>query len=211
MHATDRHGRTLFLTQFSILVAIEAIVAFTPLGSLPIGPLVATLAHIPVIIAAISLGTGAGAMMGFIAGLFSFIVWTFMPPNPALAFVFTPFYSFGEFHGNFWSLLISFVPRILIGVFAGLTYRGMEKICKSSAVNMGLAAVAGTLANTILVLGGIYVAFGASYAAANGIAYELLLGAIGTVILTNGILEIVLAILASVAVCTALKKVLHRG
>ena len=87
----------------------------------------------------------------------------------------------------------------------------MEKICKSSAVNMGLAAVAGTLANTILVLGGIYVAFGASYAAANGIAYELLLGAIGTVILTNGILEIVLAILASVAVCTALKKVLHRG
>ena len=211
MHSADRRGRTLFLTQFSILVAIEAIVCFTPLGSLPVGPLVATLAHIPVIIGAISLGTGAGAMLGFIAGLFSFIVWTFMPPNPALAFVFTPFYSFGEFPGNFWSLVICFVPRILIGVFAGLTYRGMEKICKSGAVNMGLAAVTGTLANTIFVLGGIYVVFGASYAAANGIAYELLLGVIGTVILTNGVLEIVLAVLAAIAVCTALKKVLRRG
>lgn len=211
MESSVRRSRTLFLTQFSILIAIEAIVAFTPLGSLPIGPLVATLAHVPVIIAAISLGTGAGTALGFVAGLFSFIVWTFMPPNPALAFVFTPFYSFGEFHGNFWSLIICFVPRILIGTFAGLVYRGMCRVCKADAVNMGLAAVAGTLANTLLVLGGIYVAFGVDYAAANGIAYDLLLGAIGTVIATNGLLEIAVAIVAAIAVCTALKKVLKHG
>lgn len=206
------HKRNILsLVQFSVLVAIEAIVAFTPLGSLPIGPLVATLAHVPVIIAAISLGTGFGSALGFVAGLFSFLVWTFMPPSPVLAFVFTPFYSFGEFQGNFWSLVICFVPRILIGTFAGLVYRGMSRICKADAVNMGLAAVAGTLANTLLVLGGIYVVFGVDYAAANGIAYPLLLGAIGTVIVTNGVLEIVVAVVAAIAVCTALKKVIKHG
>ena len=71
--------------------------------------------------------------------------------------------------------------------------------------------MAGTLANTLLVLGGIYVVFGVEYAAANGVAYELLLGALGVVVATNGVLEIVVAIVAAVAVCTALKKVLKHG
>ena len=60
----------LFLVQFAMLLAIEAVFCFTPLGSLPIGPMVATFAMLPVIVAAILLGTGAGTLMGFFAGLF---------------------------------------------------------------------------------------------------------------------------------------------
>ena len=93
---SKKKPNTLFIAQFAILLALEAIVCFTPLGSIPIGPLVATLAMLPVIVAGILLGTGAGAAMGFAAGLFSFIVWTFMPPNPVTAFVFTPTAA-GEF------------------------------------------------------------------------------------------------------------------
>lgn len=78
---SKKKPNTLFIAQFAILLALEAIVCFTPLGSIPIGPLVATLAMLPVIVAGILLGTGAGAAMGFAAGLFSFIVWTFMPPT----------------------------------------------------------------------------------------------------------------------------------
>jgi uncharacterized membrane protein len=86
-----KKSKVLFLTQFSVLLAIEAVVCFTPLGSLPaIGPIVATLSHIPVIVTAILLGTAAGAGMGFFFGLFSFLVWTFAPPSPVVAFVFTP-------------------------------------------------------------------------------------------------------------------------
>ena len=66
------------MVQFSILLALEVIMCFTPLGSIPIGPMVATLAMIPVILTGILLGVGAGAAMGFCAGLFSFIVWTFI-------------------------------------------------------------------------------------------------------------------------------------
>ena len=68
-------NNTLFIVQFSILLAIEAIFCFTPLGSLPaMGPIVATLMMVPVIITAILLGTKAGTIMGAFAGLFSFIV-----------------------------------------------------------------------------------------------------------------------------------------
>ena len=93
------------MVQFSILLALEVIMCFTPLGSIPIGPMVATLAMIPVILTGILLGVGAGAAMGFFAGLFSFIVWTFISPGPT-AFVFTPFVSIGDIHGNGWSLVL---------------------------------------------------------------------------------------------------------
>ena len=91
--------KTIFLAQFAMLLAIEAIVCFTPLGSLPIGPMVATLGMVPVIITAIILGTPAGTAMGFFTGLFSFLVMTFTPPTP-VAFVFTPFYSIGAVHDH---------------------------------------------------------------------------------------------------------------
>ncbi|MEG1244477.1 MAG: ECF transporter S component, partial [Oscillospiraceae bacterium] len=190
--------KILFLTQFSMLLAIEAIVCFTPLGSLPIGPMVATLSALPVIVTTVILGTKPGMLMGLFFGLFSFIVWTFMPPNPALAFVFTPFYSFGKFNGSFWSIVICFVPRILIGAVTGVCITMLTKLMgeKKSKAKFGaictLSGVLGSLTNTILVLGGIYLFFGKNYATANGMAYELLLGAIGTVILTNGLLEAVL-------------------
>ena len=101
---------TLFLVQFSMLLAIEAIVCFTPLGSLPaVGPIVATLAAVPIVITGVLLGPAAGALMGFFAGTFALLVWTFTPPpqSALIAFVFTPFYSLGEYQGNGWSLVIS--------------------------------------------------------------------------------------------------------
>lgn len=53
-----------------MLLAIEAVVCFTPLGSLPaIGPIVMTLMMIPVALAGILLGAGAGAALGAFAGL----------------------------------------------------------------------------------------------------------------------------------------------
>jgi len=204
-----RNKKTLFITQFAILAAIEAIVCFTPLGSLPIGPIVATLSHIPVILTAIMLGTRAGACMGALFGLFSFIVWSFMPPAPPMAFVFTPVYSTGDFQGNFWSVVICFMPRILIGVVAGLTYKLLAR--SPRVIAYGLSGILGSLVNTVLVLGGIYVFFGRDFAVVNDVAYSLLLGVIGMSILTNGIPEAILGGLTGYAICAPLKKALSRG
>ena len=213
MHLTHRKKKTLFIAQMAMLLAIEAIVCFTPLGSLPIGPLVATLSHIPVIVTAILLGTVPGMIMGFAFGLFSFLVWTFMPASP-LAFVFTPFYSFGEISGNFWSLIICFVPRILIGLVTGLTFKLFQKAFarfeKIQVLSYTLAGILGSLTNTLLVLGGIYAFFGRPYAEVLDVSYDLLLGLIGTSIATNGVLEAVLGGVVAFAVCKPLRKRLAR-
>jgi uncharacterized membrane protein len=146
------------LVQFSILLAIEAIVCFTPLGSIPLAPplIVATLGMIPVIIAGILLGLWAGALMGAFAGLFSFIVWTFMPPS-IMAFVFTPFASVGDVHGNFWSLLICFAPRIGVGVVAACLFKLLRRILnpddtRAWTTYLSGAAAASAIASAVITI-----------------------------------------------------------
>lgn len=198
------------LTQLSILVAIEAILAFVPiLGSIPLGPIVATTAHIPVIIAAVIMGTGAGAFMGFVFGLFSFIVHSFVTPT-ITSFVFTPIVSVGEVGGNFWSLVICFVPRILLGVFAALLYKWFSGMDKKDRWSYVAASALASILHTLLVLGGIFVFFKDTYSAAIGQAADLLLGLIGATILTNGIPEAILAAIVTVAVAIPIKKVMKR-
>jgi len=207
-------NKTIRLAQFSMILALEAIVCFTPLGSLPVGPIVASLSMIPVAVAGILLGLKAGALMGFFFGLFSFIVWTFMPPNPLIAFVFTPFYSLGPVQGNFASLLICFVPRIAVGVAAAL-------LCKlllrkpASGIKDGLKAyfIAGGIAslmNTFGVLGGIYVFFAGRYAEALDLSRNLLITVLGGVVLTNGIPEAILCAIFCAAICGPVKKIVNK-
>ncbi|MDR2162804.1 MAG: ECF transporter S component [Clostridiales Family XIII bacterium] len=152
---SDRNStreKTLLLVQFSILLAIEAIVCFTPLGSIPLAPplIVATLGMIPVIIAGILLGLWAGALMGAFAGMFSFIVWTFMPPS-IMAFVFTPFASIGDVHGNFWSLLICFAPRIGVGVVAAGLFILFRKILNPDSARAQATYLTGAAAASAIV------------------------------------------------------------
>jgi uncharacterized membrane protein len=210
MQIKSKRNKTLFFVQFGALLAIEMIFCFTPLGSLPtIGPIVATLAMVPVIITALLLGTKAGSIMGACAGLFSFFVWTFTPPSPIVAFVFTPFYTLGEFSGNIGSILICFVPRILTGTVAGATYHKLSiTFPKRNVLSLSLSAIIGSLTNTLGVMGGIWLFFSKQYST---IAGETILLIICSTILTSGIPEaIVSAILAS-AVCKPLKIILRKS
>lgn len=203
--------KTLTLAQFSMLLAIEALVCFTPLGSLPaVGPIVTTLGMVPVILTAVVMGTKAGTVMGAFAGLFSFLVWTFFPPSPLIAFVFTPVYSLGAVSGNVWSLVICFVPRILVGTVTGAALQFFLTLHWKNAAAYMAAGSLGSLANTLLVLCGIYVFFGKSYATVLGQNYEALLGLIGLTILTSGIPEAIIGGIAAYAAGYPLRKfILH--
>lgn len=59
-------------------------------------------------------------------------------------------------------------------------------------------------------MGGIYVFFGKSYATAMDISFNLLLGIIGTTILTNGVLEAIVGGLVACGVCIPMKKMMRR-
>ena len=107
--------KTLEMVQMALFTALILIMAFTPfLGYVPLGFTRATIIHIPVIIGSIVLGPKRGAVLGGIFGLTSFINNTM---NPTItSFVFTPFYSMGDIKGGWQSIVICFVPRILVGV-----------------------------------------------------------------------------------------------
>ena len=206
--------KILTMVQFAILLGITAIVCFTPLGSIPIGPVVATIAMVPVVITAILMGTLAGTLMGFFAGLFSFMVWTFSPPNPAIAFLFTPFYSLGEISGGFGSILICFVPRILIGTYSGLIFTAFNRFFENKAGEPVLYAVcgaSGALVNTVLVLAGWYIFFADEIAKTFEIEISMVFNfaIIGT-FTTNGVPEAVVSALLIVCVCLPVRKVLKK-
>ncbi|MDR1410001.1 MAG: ECF transporter S component [Oscillospiraceae bacterium] len=197
----SKRKSTLLIVQLAVLLALEALVCFTPLGSIPFTPvIVATFSHVPVIIAAVLLGPAVGAGMGFSFGLFSFLVWTFMPPNPFSGFLFTPVTTApGAASGNLFSLLICFVPRILVGVVAGFAYKALSKTPKP--VSMSAAAILGTLTNTVFVLGGAYGFFPEVNAGAHGFFTFVILNA-GW----NGLLEIAAAVILTAPVCIAVQR-----
>ena len=215
--------KTKDMVTTAMFVAIILAMSFVPyLGYIPLGFMNATIIHIPVIIGAILLGPARGAFLGGIFGLTSMINNTF---NPNLtSFVFSPFYSLGNVHGNFKSLMICFVPRILIGVVAYYVYTGIVKLVKkkkndgkgSAAALAGAGAggggsyfhfpagAAGALTNTLLVMNGIYFLFGSSYANAKGIATDALYGVILGVIGTQGVPEAIVAAVLTAAIGKAL-------
>lgn len=193
-------------TLLALFIAIEIAVSVIPfLGYINLGFINATTLHIPVIIAGILLGKKEGAIVGLVFGLTSLIKAS-IDPNIS-SFVFSPFITIGGQSGNFVSLLIAIVPRVLVGFVAGLVYEQLSKRNANDILSMSVAALLGSLTNTILVLGGIYIFFGPSYASAVGIAYDALIGFIMSIITGSGIMEAIAAVIIAVAVCKAGKKV----
>lgn len=188
-----------------VLLAIEIIMAFTPLGFVPLGFTKATTIHIPVVIGAIFLGPLAGAILGGAFGILSIIINTV---SPALtSFVFSPFITIGGAQGNIWSLVIALVPRMLIGIVAYYSYKWVSKIDKTKVIAYATAGVVGSLTNTVLVMSGIYIFFGQQYAAAKEVTFEALFGVIMGIIGVNGIPEAIVAAIIVTLVCKVLKSV----
>ena len=193
--------KTRQMVQMELLGAIILVMAFTPfLGYIPLGFTRATIIHIPVILGSLLLGPKKGAILGALFGVTSLINNTMNPT--VTSFVFTPFYSIGETHGNFWSLVICFVPRILVGIVPYYVYRLVQKWLKNrkkgQVLSLSLAGLIGSLTNTLLVMNFIYLFFNQSYAQANGVSVNTLYGFILTVIGINGVPEAIVAALLTV-------------
>ena len=201
-------NKTQYMAFMALFLAIEVVLVLTPLGYIQLGVISATTMHIPVIIAAIALGKKQGAQLGFVFGLTSLLNATFRPLPTS--FVFSPFISIGGMSGNFASLLIAFVPRILLGYLAGLVYEQLVKHKVNENVSIVSASLVGAFTNTILVLGGIYVFFGAEYAQVAGVAYQALIGVLLAIITTNGIGEAILGAIACLVVCKAIRPITKR-
>lgn len=196
-----RNRKTANMVIFAMLLAVEVVMSFTPLGFLRIGLLSVTMLHIPVIICAMALGKKYGAALGFVMGFCSFYNATFSPT--ITSFCFTPFFSMGGVEGSWTSLLIAFLPRIALGYGAGAIYERLKG--KSGRTAAALSGLSGALINTIGVLGGIWIFFKEPYEAVLG---NTIVALLMTTVGINSIAEAVVGVIAAMAVHSVLK---HRN
>ncbi len=196
-----RNRKTTNMVIFAMLLAVEVVMSFTPLGFLRIGLLSVTMLHIPVIICAMALGKKYGAALGFVMGFCSFYNATFSPT--ITSFCFTPFFSMGGVEGSWTSLLIAFLPRIALGYGAGAIYERLKG--KSGRTAAALSGLSGALINTIGVLGGIWIFFKEPYEAVLG---NTIVALLMTTVGINSIAEAVVGVIAAMAVHSVLK---HRN
>lgn len=127
-----KNEKTYELVLTALFTAIIVIMAFTPLGYIPLVVINATVIHIPVILGALFLGPKKGAFLGFVFGLTSFINNTFKAVT-ASAFVFSPVLAANVvgMSGVFKSMYICFVPRILVGIIPYFVYILIRNLLKS--------------------------------------------------------------------------------
>lgn len=183
--------KTKSLTLLGVLIATQIVLTLTNVGIIPLPAIKATTLHIPVIIGAVLLGPKAGMILGASFGILSVIMNTMQPG--VTSFVFSPFITIGNQGGNWLSLVVAIVPRILIGLTAYIAYKLVTKWSDSKILSYAVAGIVGALTNTIFVMLGIYLFFAEPYAMAKEVAVSDLFGVIMGIILANGIPEAIVA------------------
>lgn len=177
-----------------ILMAIIFVQSLVPfLGFIPTGFINITIIHITVIVAAIVLGPKYGSIVGLVWGLGTMIRAFTSPTSIIDTMVFT-------------NPIVAILPRIIVGVVAGYVYIGLKKHFKNRLISMGIAAAAGSITNTVLVLSLMRVMYASvlsqAYATQTDLLNKLLLIIVGT----NGVPEMIAAIIIAPAISTSILK-----
>ena len=175
----------------AILAALIFLLGLTPLGLIPLGFVNVTILCIPVIVGTLYLGRKSGLILGATFGLVSFIsalikpstlVATLMGKSPLLV------------------ALMSILPRLVVPLTAYAVYQAMNK--QNETVRTAVAAVFGSLTNTVLYLGLMlffYVLAGLDTAG--------VLALIGGIALLAGGCEAIVAAILCTPILAAVKKI----
>lgn len=145
-------SKSYSLVLTAMFTAIIIIMAFTPLGYIPLVVINATIIHIPVILGAILCGPKKGAFLGFVFGMTSFVKNTIMPSSLS-AFVFSPVLasSIAGPSGIIKSTIICFVPRILVGIIPYFVYKGIVKLVSGDGAKVKRAVCNLIISGLLLV------------------------------------------------------------
>ena len=190
-------NRTKQIVLYALLAAITVVMGLTPLGFLKVGIIEITFLAVPVIIASITLGAAGGAVIGGVFGLMSFIQ------------AFTGMSYFGATLMSinaFFAAVLCFVPRILMGLIAGLVFKAL-KGKKAGFIATGICA---PVLNTLFFMSTLFLLFGKSdYIMGMRGDMKLLNFAVAFVGLNGAVEAVVCAILGTV-VGTAVDKILDK-
>lgn len=200
---------TRYIVTIALMMAIIILLANTPLGMIQLPIIKATTVHIPVIIGAIVLGPMAGAILGATFGVCSLISNTMAPT--LLSFAFSPFLSTTGIPGCLKAVWISVGCRILIGVAAGWLWIFLKNLKIPKIVSLAITGFAGSMVNTIAVMGSIYLLFAKQYAEVKNVAESAVFGLVMTTVAASGIPEAIAAAILVGVIARVLLSVYQRS
>lgn len=136
---TTTNFRTLRMVQLALFIAIIVLMAFTPIGYIKTLGAEITLLVVPVTVGAIVLGPAAGAVLGTVFGITSFIQCFGLSPFGATLLSINPIATF----------IVCMIPRVLMGWLTGLIFSAIHKVDKTKNISYAVASLAGPLLNTL--------------------------------------------------------------
>ncbi len=202
-------SKTRKLTITALLAAICFILGLTPAGYIPIPPVSMTLLCLPVIIGTITEGLGVGLLLSVIFGITSFFkaIGLTMVPDPLGTYVLQI--------SVFKTLIMIFIPRLIIPITTWLVYKAMPKQTNlGHKVATGVAAFTGSITNTVFFLGALYLLFLPEIdkiAAGFETTPDLLLGVLAGLGAVNGLPEAAVAVILCIPIVWALTKSKNKG
>jgi len=149
-----KHFDTKSLVVLGLMTALTLVFSFTPIGSIPIGPLVITMNVIPIAISAVVLGPVGGGVMGAIFGLCSFLqcIGIGIPSGMgAILFDINPVLAFIQ----------RVIPRLLDGILVGFVFKGVRRI-SNTYISCAVTGFCSAFFNTALFMSSLVLLFGST-------------------------------------------------
>lgn len=192
------------LTRIAILVAVIFLLSF-------FRPLKLTLVQIPVIIGAILLGPGSGAILGFFFGLSEYI-----QALEGAQLLTTAALNFNPIAYTF----VCFIPRILMGWLTGLMATRFKSLAEKHKNNRkkalsrgilyhGLTGFLGSMLNTVLYLGSFLLLLSEVLSNANTTGFSVI-GYVFILVVFFGLAEAIISAIVVPAVCRAMEIIFRR-
>ena len=192
---SEKTFSTKKLVEMALLVAIILLMAFTPIGYIKTAGLEITLIVVPVAVGAVTLEPAAGAILGGIFGITSFIQCFGMSQFGTLLLGMNPFFTF----------LVCVPTRIIMGWLTGLIYYGLCRTKITSGARVTIANLCCPLLNTTFFMGTLVTLFSTTMRESFGMVKVLpfIFAFVGI----NGVVEAVVCFVVGTAISIALKKV----
>jgi uncharacterized membrane protein len=175
-----------------LMIALTAVMSFTPLGTIPLPAASVTIAFLPAMATAMLVGLYPGLIVAAFAGIFTLIRAYFVVTLLA------PFLQ---------NPLISVVPRMMIAVTVFVCFKALSKTKLPKVVSVAISAGVGSITNTVGVLGLTWLVYAERLGnAVSNIGHVSVWAFMVFVITTNAILELAVNIVLCTAVVLALRR-----
>ena len=196
----NKRQNLLLLTVTGMLIALELIMAFTPVGYLKIGLLSITFMTVPVIIGAVTSGLAVGTVLGAVFGITSFVQCFGMDAFGTALFQLNPIGTF----------IMCVCTRTLMGFLCALIFKALSKTKLPQGLQFGISAFSAPFLNTVFFVACLLAFFWRTdyiqgLAAGSGI-FAFLIALVGI----NGIVEWIVCTVLGTAIAIPVTKAIKK-